>query len=70
MKDLTITVRNEVADKFSKLSENEKRELGEMVNLLMEDKRTPREVMDDISKYAQEQELTPEILKQLLKEDY
>ena len=69
MKDLTISVRDEVADRFLKLSDKEKQDLVEMINLLMEDKRTLREVMDDISKYAQEQGITPEILKELLKKE-
>lgn len=69
MKDLVITVRDEIAERFLKLSDEEKRDLAEMIGMLMEDKRTLREVMDDISKYAQQQGLTPEILEQLLKDE-
>ena len=69
MKELTITVRDEIADRFLKLSDQEKKDLSEMISILMEDKRTLRQVMDDISEYAQQQGLTPEILEQLLKKE-
>ena len=69
MKELTITVRDEIADRFLKLSDQEKKDLSEMISILMEDKRTLRQVMDNISEYAQQQGLTPEILEQLLKKE-
>ena len=69
MKELTITVRDEIADRFLKLNDQEKKDLSEMISILMEDKRTLRQVMDDISEYAQQQGLTPEILEQLLKKE-
>ena len=68
MKTIILETSNTVADRFSKLSEKEKKDLAEMVNLLMEDKRTLREVMDDMSAYAKQQGLSPEVLEQLLKE--
>ncbi len=70
MKELTITVRDEIADRFLKLNDQEKKDLSEMISILMEDKRTLRQVMDDISEYAQQQGLTPEILEQLLKKEW
>lgn len=69
MKTITLETSDELADRFSKLSEKEKKELAEMINLLMADKRTLREVMDDMSAYAQKQGLTPELLENLLKEE-
>lgn len=68
MKTITLEASDELADRFAKLSEEDKRGLSEMVRLLIEDKRTLRQVMDDISEYAQKQGITPELLEQLLKE--
>jgi predicted AAA+ superfamily ATPase len=68
MKTITLEASDELADRFAKLSEEDKKGLSEMVRLLMEDKRTLRQVMDDISEYAQKQGMTPELLEQLLKE--
>ncbi|MBX2913726.1 MAG: hypothetical protein KF856_00505 [Cyclobacteriaceae bacterium] len=68
MKTITLEASDELADRFAKLSEEDKRGLSEMVRLLIEDKRTLRQVMDDISEYAQKQGMTPELLEQLLKE--
>lgn len=67
MKTIILETSDTVADRFSKLSEKEKKDLAEMVNLLMEDKRTLREVMDDMSAYVKQQGLSPEVLEQLLK---
>lgn len=67
MKTITLETSDETAARFSKLTDTEKKELAEMISLLMEDKRTLREVMDDMSAYAQKQGLTPEQLEQLLK---
>jgi len=68
MKTITLEASDELADRFAKLSEEDKKGLSEMVRLLMEDKRTLRQVMNDISEYAQKQGMTPELLEQLLKE--
>lgn len=68
MKTITLETSDELADRFSQLSEEDKKGLSEMIRLLMEDKRTLRQVMDDISEYAQKQGITPELLEQLLKE--
>jgi predicted AAA+ superfamily ATPase len=68
MKTIVLEASDELADRFAKLSEEDKKGLSEMVRILMEDKRTLRQVMDDISEYAQKQGMTPELLEQLLKE--
>jgi predicted CopG family antitoxin len=68
MKTITLEASDELADRFAKLSEEDKKGLSEMIRLLMEDKRTLRQVMNDISEYAQKQGMTPELLEQLLKE--
>ena len=68
MKTIVLEASDELADRFARLSEEDKKGLSEMVRLLMEDTRTLRDVMDDISRYAQKQGLTPELLEQLLKD--
>jgi hypothetical protein len=68
MKTIILEASDELADRFAKLSDEDKKGLSEMVRLLMEDKRTLREVMNDISEYAQKQGMTPELLEQLLKD--
>ena len=68
MKTITLHTTDELAKLFSELSETEKKSLSEMVSLLMEDKRTLRQVMDDMSDYAQKQGLTPDLLEKLLAE--
>ncbi len=69
MKTITLETSDELADRFSKLSDKEKKDLTEMIAVLIEDKRTLREVMDDMSMYAQKQGLTSELLDKLLKEE-
>jgi predicted transcriptional regulator len=69
MKTITLETSDELADRFSKLSDKEKKDLTEMISVLIEDKRTLREVMDDMSMYAQKQGLTSELLDKLLKEE-
>ncbi|MBX2965698.1 MAG: hypothetical protein KF845_06090 [Cyclobacteriaceae bacterium] len=68
MKTITIETTDELAERFAMLSEKEKRSFVDMINLLLEDKRNLRQVMDDISEYAQKQGMTPELLEQLLNE--
>ncbi len=68
MKTITLEAPDDLADGFDKLSAEDKKGLSEMIRILMEDKRTLRQVMDDISEYAQKQGMTPELLEQLLKE--
>jgi predicted CopG family antitoxin len=68
MKTISLEATDELAERFAKLTQEEKRGLSEMIRILMEDKRTLRQVMDDISEYAQKQGMTPELLEQLLKE--
>ncbi len=64
----TITVSDELASQFEKLTEQEKQLTLETLSRLLNDKRTLFEVMEDISEYARKQGMTEEILKDLLKE--
>lgn len=67
MRTITLNVSDELASKFERLTEQEKRSAIETLSRLLNDKRTLFEVMDDISEYAKRQGMTEETLKDLLK---
>jgi hypothetical protein len=68
MKTITLNVPNELASQLEQLSEQKKQSALETLSMLLNDKRTLFEVMDDISEYAKKQGMTEEILNDLLKE--
>ena len=63
----TISVSDELASKFERLTVQEKQLALETLSRLLNDKRTLFEVMENISEYARKQGMTEEILKDLLK---
>jgi hypothetical protein len=69
MRTIQLKVKEDTARKVSQLSPKEKESLAHMIDLWVQDERTLREVMDDISTYAKQQGLTPELLEKLLKEE-
>ncbi len=69
MKTITLNVSDDLASRFENLTEQEKQSALETLSMLLNDKRTLFEVMDDISEYAKKQGMTEEILKDLLKEE-
>ncbi len=77
MRTIQIEVSDEIASKISRLSSEKKEELTQLISLWVEkdslwvekDIRTFREVIKDMSEYAQKQGLTPEILEKLLNEE-
>ncbi len=69
MRTIQLEVKEDTAQKVKQLSPKEKETLAQMIDLWVQDNRPLREVMDDISAYAQQQGLTPEILEKLLKEE-
>ena len=69
MRTIQFKVKDDIAQKIEQLSAGEKDELIRLIDLWLFDRRTFREVMDDISAYAQRQGLTPELLDELLKEE-
>ncbi|MGF1585777.1 MAG: hypothetical protein ACFCUM_10670 [Bacteroidales bacterium] len=69
MKTINIRVSDKAAEKFLSMNEEEKNTLSQLFNELVEDKRTLLQVMDDMSEYAKNQGLTPEILDELLNDD-
>jgi hypothetical protein len=69
MKTITLNVPNELASQLEQLTEQKKQSALETLSMLLNDKRTLFEVMDDISEYAKKQGMTEEILNDLLKEE-
>ncbi|HEX3009243.1 MAG TPA: hypothetical protein VHO90_16685 [Bacteroidales bacterium] len=69
MKAITINVNDSAAEKFSLMSNDEKKRVSRLVNGLIEDIRTLDQVMDDMAKYAAKKGLTPEKLDEILNED-
>ena len=69
MKTITLSVSDELAARLENLTEPEKQSTLETLTILLKDKRTLFEVMDDISEYAKKQGMTEEILKDLLKDE-
>jgi hypothetical protein len=68
MKTITLNVPNELASQLEQLTEQKKQSALETLSMLLNDKRTLFEVMDDISEYAKKQGMTEEMLNDLLKE--
>lgn len=68
MKTIKMTVKDKAAANFEKLSESGKQYVSQVVNEMLEDQRSLKEVMGDMSEYAQKQGLTPEILDDILSE--
>lgn len=69
MRTIQLKVKEDTARKVSQLSPKEKETLAQMIDFWVQDKRTLRAVMDDMSAYAKQQGLTPELLEKLLKEE-
>ena len=69
MRTIQIQVSDEIADKVLRLAPEQKQELETVISSWVKDARTLREVMDDISRIAEERGLTPEILEELLKDE-
>ncbi len=69
MRTIQLDVKEDTALKIDQLSSEEKEIPAQMIDIWVQDHRTLREVMDDISAYAQQQGLTPKILEELLKDE-
>ena len=70
---ITISIDADLAEIYRSASESERRKLDLLLNLrlrnAMETKRPIQEVMDEISRKAQQRGLTPEILQSILDEE-
>lgn len=69
MRKIQLEVKEDTAQKIEQLSPAERESLSRMIDFWVQDRRTLREVMDDMSAYAKQQGLTPEILENLLKDE-
>ncbi len=69
MRTIQLDVQEDTALKVNQLSQREKEMLARMIDTWVQDRRTLREVMDDMSAYAQRQGLTQALLDELLKEE-
>ena len=72
--NITIEVEEEAAKAFSSASPEEQRKLQLLLSLRLQELtnssgRTLKEVMDDLSRQAEANGLTPEILETLLSEE-
>jgi hypothetical protein len=69
---ITVTVDSEVAEKYRSASDMDRRRMDLLVNLHLRDLMGPRrpleEIMQELSREAQERGLTPEILQSILDE--
>jgi hypothetical protein len=72
-KTIRIRVSAEAAERFEAASEEDQRKIEALLSLqlgdLTQSKRSLEEIMDSMSKYAQSQGLTPEILESILNEE-
>jgi hypothetical protein len=72
-KTIQIRVSTEVAERFEAASEEDRRKIEALLSLQLGDltrpKRSLEEIMDSMSRYAQSQGLTPEILESILNEE-
>jgi predicted CopG family antitoxin len=69
MKTITIEVNNNAAERFLRMSSLEKKSVSKEVCLFLTKRRNILEIMEDMSKQAKSNGLTPEILDKLLKDE-
>lgn len=69
---ITVAVDSEVAEKYRSASDMDRRRMDLLINSyllrMMGPRRSLQEVMDELSRKAQERGLTPEILQSILDE--
>lgn len=69
MKTIKVRVNDKTAEQFLKMSEADKEGIAKLLDEIIEDPRSLRNVMDDMGQYAKQQGLTPEILDKILNEN-
>jgi hypothetical protein len=69
MKTVEIKLEDDLASRFSNLNEAQKKEIEGLISLWIKKPRPILEVMAEVSQYAKEQGLTPQILEDLLKDE-
>ena len=68
MKTITLEVSDPSAEKMARMTSWEKKAISETLDRLISNRRSLEEIMDDISRQAEKNGLTPEILENILKE--
>jgi hypothetical protein len=66
MKEISIQVKNETAEKIELLPDNKKIELSQMIDLWVSGPKPILQVMEELGEYAAKQGLTKEKLDDLL----
>jgi hypothetical protein len=66
MKTINLTVNDAAANTFLNMTDKERASFLSLFNEILEDKRSLRQVMDDMSQKAQRNGLTPDKLKEIL----
>lgn len=66
MKTITLVVSDPTAEKLERMSDSEKKSIGESLDILVGRKRSMEEIMKDASEQARKNRLTPELLEQLI----
>lgn len=69
MKTITLEVSDPVAEKIARMSPKEKNAIAETLNRLISNRRSLEEIMEEASKQARKNGLTPEILEELFKDE-
>jgi hypothetical protein len=69
MKTIAIEVNDIAAEKFLRMSTLEKKSVSKEVSLFLTIRRNILEIMEDMSKQAKSNGITPEILDKLLKDE-
>lgn len=69
MKIINIEVNETAAERFLRMSDAEKKSVSKEFSRFITEKRSLREIMDDMGEQAKKRGLTPEILDELLKDE-
>ena len=69
MRTIQLEVSDEVAEKVQQLTLEQRQELSRLIMVWANNPKPILKVMAEISEYAQQQGLTPEILEELLKDE-
>lgn len=68
MKIISLSVKDQIAERFSTLSQEEIDAIMSMVQIALEDKRSIKEIIEDAQKQAEKKGLTQDKLNQILGE--
>lgn len=69
MRIIQLEVSDEVAEKINQLTSEQQQELSRLITVWANNPKPILQIMAEISQYARQQGLTPEILEELLKDE-